>query len=294
MENLQTILEEKKTVFWKEYSKYKRINNILLGASVAVIIADYIWLLPLNQILGFVVIGVMLAGLLFYSSFMKKNISTKVSTYLKEFYLLTSNYAFDHERRDGFSAVMEEKLQLNDFVDAHILKDIIHSGSRNLVRYDYRSFQVKAADYVGYREINKKRTPVFLGKLFVIKAGTSFPQRGMIYLKPAKETTVPNYGPDDVLDLHKLVDNEKMVVYASEENTSFMTNQLLKVVGAMTPNAYLVDATFAFNGDILTIALSYSDELMAVPLKEAFNPIPLETFKDNISDIHQILNHLAD
>lgn len=293
METLQVTLEEKKSAFWKEYSKYKRMNNILLGVSVAVIIADYIWLLPINQILGFVVIGVMLAALLFYSSFMKKNISAKVNVYLKDFYTLTSQYAFESDRRDQFQSAMEEKLQTSDFVDARILKDIIHSGSRNLVSYDYRSFQVKVADYVAYREVNKKRTPVFLGKLFVVKAATTFSGRTVIYLKPAKETTVPNFGPDDVIDINKVVDNDKMVVYSSDERTPLADSKTLDVIQGLVPNQYLVDATFVFEGDKVTIALSYSDDLMAVPLKEEFNPLPLQTFKQNVGDIHQILNHLA-
>lgn len=293
MENLQTTLEEKKGVFWKEYSKYKKINNVLLGVSVAVIIADYIWLLPWNQIVGFVVIGVMLAGLLFYSSYMKKNISAKVNGYLEEYYSLTSNYAFENDRLDNFKSMMQEKLQTNDFVDARILKEIVHSGSRNLVTYDYRSFQVKSADYVAYREVNKKRNAVFLGKLFVIKADHSFTGRTVVYLKPAKETTIPNYGPDDVVDLFKVVDNDQMVVYSSDEHTPLADEKTLELMNNLTPNQYLIDATLVFENDLITIALSYSDELMAVPLKEAFNPLPLEKFKQNVQDIHNILSHIA-
>ena len=122
----------------------------------------------------------------------------------------------------------------------------------------------------------KKPIVAFCGKFIQYHSLKPYEERIVLYRK----TVVPNcYGPNDVEELEKVIDDDKLLVYAANKNYN---KKILEKLANVEVDDYLYDLTIAINGNLVTIALSYADKLVAIPLNEPTDFVGFERVAKDI------------
>lgn len=294
--SIEEDINTRKNKFNKKFRTYKVVNIVLIIVSIIVITLCYILLFPIGtngMWATFIIIAVLIIAIFIYSVYMKRSITKKADKYMNEYYELTSNYVFSFDGIEDYQIAQHEKMSLEDFKDARLIKDVYRTGSRNLVSYKLNNFNYKVSDYIAYRLNNEVSEPMFLGKLMYIDLEKSINGRILIYRHPDKKSLDVG-GPDDKDDLTKTYSSEKLDVYVSDEKLAkIVTEEAIKVLEEIQTGVNLADITVSIIDTRITIAMAYGDEIMVVPLKRPFDFDSLEQYKENINAVHTFVNSLS-
>lgn len=292
MNNYQNI-EKKRIDFSKIYRKYKLINNIIMGALAIIIGVTLVLLLPKGNegmIASIVIIVVLLVLLLVYSHFMKKYIRGKVDMYLNDFYVNVTLHAFEDIKVSNFKQSVSEKLDPQVFYDARILKDVNNVNSRNYVSYTYNNKNIVLVDTAAYKVLKRKQTPIFVGKLLSVDLEKEYKGRTIIYrLQDNNDFVV--VGPNDTDDLRLIKDEDAVRVYTDNEK-NVVSAAFIKAIKEIKTTLPLIDLTISIMGKTATFALSYNNDIMSVPLFESFKEKSLDSYKEDIEQIHKLIDLL--
>lgn len=293
--DLEFVVNEERQVLNNFFKKFKVINLIVLIVTLAVVTFSFIVLFPLENgmTLGFVISIVFLVGSMVYMRFMKQNITKKGNAYIAKYYQETSEFVYGDLALANFAQDVNSNLPLGDFVNARIIKDISNSGSRNLVSYNLGKYAVRLADFGAYKIEGKQNKIVFAGKLMVIDHITPLDGRVLMYRKPDVSKVTNAAGPDDTGGMLLITDTEEVAIYAeNESDLTKLGKDFVDAVAAFPRDLPFVDMTLSFIEDRLTIAISYDDELMAIPLPVPFVAAPTIGFKRDLEEIHKLVELL--
>lgn len=289
-----TEVNKRKQGFAKSFNTYKRVNLILLIVTIAIIAVSYIVLFPMGtngMWATFIIIAVLLSAEFVYTSLMKRHITKKANAYMNDYYQMTSDYIYSLDGISDYHIDKEHlKMSLEDFTDARLIKDISRTGSRNVINYTFNNLHFRVSDYIAYRQEKKVNMPVFLGKLMRVDLNKVIHNRVLIYRKPDNIQLEEGQGPNDVDDLKRVLNTNKLFIYAeSEDAIKFIPKEALEVLENIETGNFLTDISLSFIENKLTVAFSYGDELMVVPLKEKFNFAAQEKYRNDLAAVHKFI-----
>jgi hypothetical protein len=292
-----TEINTRKHVFRKSFNTYKRVNLILLIVTIVIIAVSYIVLFPIGtngMWATFIILAVLLSAEFVYTSLMKRRITKKADAYMKDYYQITSDYIYTLDGITDYHIDTEHlKMSLEDFTDARLIKDIYRTGSRNVINYNFNGLQFRVSDYIAYRQEKKVSVPVFLGKLMRVDLNKIVHDRVLIYRKPDTIELQEGQGPDDVEDLKQLINTKKLLVYADNEDAiKFIPQEALNVLENIETGKFLTDISLSFIENKLTVAFSYGDDLMVVPLQEEFHFDAQEKYRNDLGAVHEFITLL--
>lgn len=288
-------INEKRLELSKHFKLFRIINLIVLLLVLAVITVGFTILFPQGETgmgLAVAIIVVSLIAVLVYSTLMKKYTTRKGNEYIALYYQKISDFTFGDMAIENYSQDIKDQLTYEDFYEAKLLKDVTSSGSRNLVKYQYHGHDVKLADYGAYRREGKQNKVLFVGKLIVIDGLPFNNNRVIIYRRPVQEQLNMSTGPNDIEGLSVILDDTDVLVYSEGDYEKSKFKEVINLIRKFPTNLPFVDASFSFIGQKLTIAISYTDDLMVIPLPEPFKKEATEVFKSNIEAIHKIIDVL--
>lgn len=278
------------------FKKFRIINLVVLLVTFAAVAISFTLLFPLGQdglTIGLVISIVFLFGAMLYMRLMKKNITKKGNVYINSFYKATSDFVYGDLNLENYSQEVANQLTMEDFTEARILKDVTRFGARNLVSYRLGKYEVKLSDYAAYQFVGKQNKIVFAGKLIVIDNVKAINGRVLIYRKPDQEQVKNASGPSDIEDLKVYQEDEDIVVYLEkDEDQKAINKKLISAVMNFKRELPFVDMTLSFTNEKLTIAISYDDELMAIPLPTEFSAKSILGFKRDLEAIHDLIKLL--
>ena len=297
MEEVIQKIEGKRDAFMALYKKYRSINTILMAIFVISFVPVMIWVMPIETYGTYIALGIVLlfvAVLFFYGNFMKRKTTTATLEYINDYYQAIDQYVFDETQVDDYYQFTDEQMELQNVVDARIIKGIDDLASRNTVKYRLGKFLIHSADIVAYihHEVKRKtqKQGVFYGKFIISDNKQTKAERTIIYLKPRIELVAQAGGPTDVEDLNMIHDDKEFAVYSSSPAVlDVISKDALNLLAKFPLNEDLIDATISIQAGKTCFALSFSERIMVVPYNQPANGEAIENLKKAIETCHQFL-----
>lgn len=294
--DLEFVINEEREALNKFFKKFKLVNFIVLITTLVVVTVSFVVLFPLGNLgltLGLVLSVFFLVGSMVYMRIMKNHITKKGNRYIAKFYEETSDFIFNDLALVNYRQEVNNILMTEHFVDAKLIKDITASGSRNLVKYNLGKYNISLADYAAYKSEGKQNKIVFAGKLFVVDNIKPLEGRVLIYRRPDSGQVTNAAGPDDIEGLTLVKETDDVLIYAEkEEDIKTLGKDFIENVSSFPRELPFVDMSLSFIGERLTIAVSYDDILMGIPLPLPFEAKPTENFKRDLEEINKLIELL--
>ncbi len=276
-------LEAEKAAFVKTYKKSQFVSYIVVALMIVVVVVSYVWLFKINQWAGIVPIIVALIGSTVFNNFHRKKITAKVRLYMDSYNRELNRIVLDNSEFENYVYDFNALIESDDFIKARILKDIVNTNSRNLMRYDIGHWNVSLADFVAYRPDGKRATAAFHGKFLSASRDKSIDGRIIVYLKPDPNFFKDGKGPDDIEDLEVISDDPNYTIYATDAKTAkFLNKEALAKLLEVKPSNQLADVLVSIYENKVAVTLSYGSDLMVVPYKE---PVPVAAIHKYADDV---------
>lgn len=294
--DLDFTINEERGQFAKFFKNFKLYNLIVMIGVLVIITLSVVLLFPIGETgmgLALAIIITLLIGVIIYSKLMKRYTNNRGNKYMGFYYKTISDFVYGDLSLVDYHQVMGEQLAFDDFFEAKILKNITSAGSRNLVTYKLGKLDVKIADYAAYSQEGKQNRLVFVGKLMTVEGIKAPKGRIILYRRPSAEALKEAVGPTDVDGLTLSLEDKDLLVYTEfDEDKKFFSKKAIDALREFPQGLPFIDLSMSFIGTKLTIAFSYNDDLMVIPLPLPFKPEATAIFKTNIIAIHQIIELL--
>jgi len=283
-------MENMRKDFMSFFKKLKIINTSVLLASFVVFILLFV-LLRDKGYLPMIIAIVLIIAMFVFVSIVKRKLSAKTQAYVKEYYQKETEFVLKNAEVTDLTSLADDTMDLTSMTEARILKDINFVRSRNNIEFAIHDKKVRMADLIfkiPHPTEKKKVIIAFCGKVLQYHVDKPYDGRTLIYRK----TTVPNcYGPNDIEGLEKIQDDDKLLVYSSDKNfAKIFPEALLKKIADVEINENLYDMTISLNGNLVTIALSYADDIMVIP---SIKEVPFASLTKVQEDLTFVLSELV-
>lgn len=288
MLDIKTPFEAKRLCFLNAFKKQKIINMIVLVAALAVII---VIMVVFSKQMEYALVGavVVIIGLFCYTHVNKKALNRRTMEFIKQFYEITSSAALKHAGINDFVQIADGIIERSEVEKAELMSGITHVKSRNVIDFKLNNREVKISDLLFKVGVDHKTSKVaFCGKFLQCKLETPVDKKTLIYRKPKAEFV----GPNMLEGLEQLKDDEKIIVYSADSKFAIEHKNLLSAISKIEVDDTLLDLTFSITGDTLTVALSYADTIMVVPLYDEIKEKPFEKYAIDLKDILDIIEKI--
>ncbi len=282
-------MENMRKDFMSFFKKLKIINtSVILVAFVAFILIFAFLKDKVYLAMGLAI--ALLIAMFVFVSVIKRKLSSKTQAYVKEYYQKETEFILKNAKVTNLESLADDTMDMTSMTEARILKDINFVRSRNNVEFVLNEKKIRMSDLI-FKIPNpndkKKVIIAFCGKVLQYRVDKPYDGRTLIYRK----TTIPNcYGPNDIEGLEKIMDDDKLLVYSSDKNfAKIFPEALLKKIADVEINENLYDMTISLSGDLVTIALSYADDIMVIP---STKEVPFASLTKVQEDITFVLSEL--
>lgn len=282
-------MENLRKDFMSFFKKLKIINTSVILVAFVAFILIFVFLRDKVYLAMGLAIGLLIAMFVFVSV-IKRKLSNKTQAYVKEYYQKETEFVLKNAEVTDLETLPDDTMEITSMTEARILKDINFVRSRNNVEFVLNDKKIKMSDLlfkIPNPSDKKKDVIAFCGKVLQYHVDKPYDGRTLIYRK----TTIPNcYGPNDIEGLEKITDDDKLLVYSSDKNfKKIFSEKLLKEISNIEINENLYDMTISLSGDLVTVALSYADEIMVIP---STKEVPFASLTKVQEDLTFVLSEL--
>lgn len=263
--------------------KYNKVLGIVLFvAMIAILVVGLIY----PDVVVYLLIGIAVYFVLVFAltRYQRRKMDECVKKYLNVYSLYTESYSYDPSIYKNVTIKFEEKLDREVVDKLAYVNDCIEIGSRNIVRYLLNGTSCYTGDVsikTGEKKVRKTHRVGFVGKLVVMPYELKSEGRILCYLKGCGDATPNNLDDVNKIDVHDL--SSSWEVYASNEDLKkVFTSSVVKALNAFSCDNILNDVLISFNEGSLLIGLSYSDDLMVIPLEKEFVGTSFTHFKEDM------------
>lgn len=295
-DELNTFVNKARVEFKEEHDRLLKYNKVLgivlFVAMIAILIVGFIY----PDAIVYLLIGIAIYFVLVFAltRYQRRKMDESVKKYLNVYSLYTESYSYDPSVYKNVTIKFEEKLDKEVVDKLAYVNDCIEIGSRNIVRYSLNGTSCYTGDVsikTGEKKVRKTHRVGFVGKLVVMPYELKSEGRILCYLKGCGDATPNNLEDVNKIDVHDL--SSSWEVYASNESLKqVFTSSVVKVLNAFSCDNLLNDVLISFNEGSLLIGLSYSDDLMVIPLEKDFNGAGFTHFKKDmelVADLYKAL-----
>ncbi len=288
MEKLKEELEKNRTEFLNYFKKARLINTIVLVGAIILFVAVVIVMHKINQdTIALIICAVIVIALFFYVKNIKKSIANYTQNYIKNYYNVTTKEVMNENNITEFEDEDENVINLEIIEKASFMKDINYTRSRNNISFNYEDHHILLGDLL-FKTIDqndrKNSIVAFCGKFLQYETNKTYNGRTIIYRKCKGNNGV---GPTDIDSLEKVLEDEDFIIYSSNKDFEKDFNKkTLSLLRSIEIDDVLYDFTISLTNNVVTMAFSYSDSLMVIPLYEE---TPIKSFDKFSSDFATIL-----
>ena len=290
-------VEEKKNAFYNLYKKYKKFSSLYMIILVVLMIPLFIWVMPIKTYGTWISIGaiILIFGVFYvFTNKTKTNTNESAKNYIDEYYQITMGYVFNNMPEvKNYEQLTGGKLETDVFVNAHMIKDVTSSASRNVATYDIDGREIAIAEFVAYTQGEGKRkriNPVFIGKLLKVENSIKDEDlRTLVYLKPRIKDQIAQ-GVNDIEGLETLFNDKDIAIYSSEKTMNkAISKEIVPLLNEYKIDKDLIDIAISITPGMTYFAFSFSDDLMAVPLESDIKVDPIILFKETMETTNKII-----
>ena len=290
-------VEDVRSVFWKSYKIHNTLKMVVMMICLAAIIVAFIVFpntplkntpkLQTGLTIGVAILA--LGGTYGYSLYVRKKFERKMREYFELYFNCCNEYVYGEK---GFSDVELQnpgKINLDEFNECGLYKDVIETGSRGLTTFKYHGIESSIVDCAGNIKAEKRMKPAFVGKMVRASAKYEGDIPVIVYLK-GNDRALP---PTNLEGIHNVLENEQLVVYSEYKDWKKILNgPVMKAIEGIKTGKLLVDVAISIKGGKVFVMLGYDDPLMVLPLQTTFNSKPTESYKKDMDAVCKLIEAL--
>ena len=290
------IIEEGRANLFGLYKKSRLRSNILMGVTVALLIAAFIMIsnteIPALPIIGYSIAGVVVVGMVTYYILTKNKFPAETKKYIELVTRSLNGYAFKGNEFKDVTNYVDEKLEIGEVSSDLVYNNITSIGSRNVVKGTYHGRSFLVADAALYFGDNRSRKAHFVGKYISYKNDLSFEKR-FVLVKKAEE---PVDQPNAIEDLTLLATENGVEIYGVEgaNYKDVLSTKFIKGIGDIQLDSNLLNVAVTIWGGHSACYLSYSDEVISLPFDREFNRDAFVKYVDVQNQIFEIFKTLLE
>ena len=283
-------VEDVRSVFWKSYKVHNTLKLVVMMICLAAIVVAFIVFpntalknTPSLQTGLTIGVAVLALGLTYgYSVYVRKKFERKMRDYFELYFRCCNEYVYGEK---GFSDVELQnpgKINLDEFNECGLYKDVIETGSRGLTTFKYHGIESSIVDCAGNIKAEKRMKPAFVGKMVRATAKYDGDIPVIVYLK-GNDRALP---PTNLEGIENVLENQQYVVYSNYKDwKKVLSGPIMKAVEGIKTGKLLVDVAISIKGGKVFIMLGYDDPLMVLPLQTTFNYKPTESYKKDMDAV---------
>lgn len=290
------VIEDRRSILFKEYTKSRRISNIITICILLIAIGAMILITQRNMvctIIGWSLAGATVIGLIIYYLVNKNKFPNKTREYIKVLTQKLNENTFEDEKFTDVKTDPNEKMDASDLLGDAVYANIGNASSRNLVRGKYNDKEFYYAECALIKAgATKKEGPMFVGKYISFPNNLEMKGRIIITLKK-KEDAVDL--PTQIGDIDVLKQEDTMVVYGMKDANyeRILGGQFLKNISRLTPNVHLLNVNMVVWAGKTGLYLSYDDAVMALPFDKPFDKEANDFLKSNLMDAFELMDKIG-
>lgn len=304
-ENFNDFVESKRVPFYKDFSKIKMISYILMGVSLAIVVALFVCVFTIkddkSKWVIYVLLGVCLAcliGNMIFSKLTTKKNEHKFKDYVFGFLHDLQEACYQGTALKNATVDVEGKIENEKVYNAHVFNTINRIESRSVVKGTLFGLDFVSADIALTIPASAEVLKNSRGKASEVFAvyGRSFDfdykleaEKGIMIIRKKSETStiVPNH----TVGFKSIVIPglaEDITVLTNDENVAFgfFTAELIERINAFELNVNLIDYVISINDLGTYIYTNYTDDYMVVPTNKGRTQ---ECYDQIITDTHNII-----
>ena len=276
------VVEEERQKIMADQKKSSRLSTISIIAVLALAITG-IFLLQVNAIISYVLMGVALATLIVFSIVIRRVARPDVQGYIVKASTAINEFTFADNRFTDVKYDPSDKLQLEDVSSDGVFTDLVRTASRNVCEgfYNGRSFKVCETAFFKAPQ-GKKQIPVFIGKYLTTTNNLHFEGRIVLVSKGPTDADIP----DGLGDLLQVENENKYFAYAPDEKSyKDLDKKFIKAIKDIEVKTHLMNLTVILWAGRTIVYASYDDPTITLPFYEKYQEDTAVQYRDNLIQI---------
>ena len=276
------VVEEERQKIMSEQKKSSRLSTISIIAVLALAITG-IFLLQVNAIISYVLMGVALVTLIVFSIIIRRVARPDVQGYIVKASTAINEFTFADNRFTEVKYDPTDKLQLEDISSDGAFSDLVRVASRNVCEgfFNGRSFKVCETAFFKTPQ-GKKQVPVFIGKYLTTTNNLHFEGRIVLVSKGPTDADIP----DGLGDLLQVENEGKYFAYAPSENSyKELDKKFIKAIKEIEVKTHLMNLTVILWAGRTIVYASYDDPTITLPFYEKYQEDTAVQYRDNLIQI---------
>ncbi len=234
--------------------------------------------------LGVIAFAIILLGV--YSFVSRKKIDKTMTDYFAKYYDFSNAYALSGLGVSNLDGGASCKINPEDLTACGLYGDVVKVGSRDLITFTYHDNEIKVVDCAAQTRgpKNSLRT-VFVGKMVV--APNDYNGNDLIVYLKGNKRALP---PTNLNSYSLLEDHKDYAIYGTKGAKKGLTKKALEAIKSLTTDKTLVDVAVNYRAGHTYFMLGYEDDLMVLPLDNAFNPAPTEHYRADLKIVFSAID----
>lgn len=281
------VIEQKRQVLFSEYTKSRKVSNILTFVVIAIAIGGMYLVTSLVTwmvALGWALLILGLIGMILFYFFNKRKFENHTKEYIALVSDILTNATFASKDFDSIE-VTEEKFEISSFENNGAYKDTVKVASRNVVKGKYRDFDFVFGDAALFRKGEKKNQSVvsFVGKYLKCENKLLTKNNFLIQIEGDKPVDIPN----DIENKDLLLEEGKIKIYGIKGTNinEVLGAKFLSAIKKIPVNGHLLNCAISISEKSTSVFISYDDDVVAIPFDKPFN---FEAFNGFVNDLEVI------
>ena len=276
------VVEEERGKIMADQKKSSRLSTISIVVVLALAITG-IFLLQVNAIISYVLMGVALLTLIVFSIIIRRVARPDIQGYIVKASTAVNEFTFADGRFTNVKYDPSDKLQLEDISSDGAFTDLVRTASRNVCEgfYNGRSFKVCEAAFFKTPQ-GKKQIPVFIGKYLSAVNNLHFEGRIIMVSKGEQDADIP----DGLGDLLQVENDGKYFAYAPSENSyKELDKKFIKAIKGIEVKNHLMNLTVIIWAGRTVVYASYDDATITLPFYDKYQEDTAVQYRDNLVQI---------
>ena len=276
------VVEEERQKVIGEQKKSSRLSTISIVLVLALSITG-IFLLQVNAIISYVLMGVALTTLIVFSIIIRRVARPDIQGYIVKASTAVNEFTFADNRFTNVKYDPTDKIQLEDVSSDGAFLDLVRTASRNVCEgsYNGRSFKVCEAAFFKAPQ-GRKQMPVFIGKYLSTTNNLHFEGRIVLVSKGETDADIP----DGLGDLLQVENEGKFFAYAPSENSyKELDKKFIKAIKEIEVKNHLMNLTVILWAGRTIVYASYDDATITLPFYEKYQEDTAVQYRENLIQI---------
>jgi len=288
-------IEDVRVVLNDKYKKHSILKNVVVFAALLIVgfaclgVTNLVSDSKVGTALMVILVVLAIAGMLLYSTLIKKKMDKLMKNYLETYYKEMNEYTFEDSQYHDVELQKPAQLNKTQFDENLMFKDTVSVGSRGLTSLTYKDLPIMICDAASQYNNGKRLAVSFAGKYLFTKASYEKEEPIIIYLK-GDERTLP---PTNVEGYELVSDDDGILIWTNNKEWEKTINaSFKKALKGIELNKYLVDVSLSVYSGRVFVCMGYDDALMVLPLQNSVRPAPYDSFKEDLKSVLKVVEVL--